>query len=165
LIGRHAAPTVVWRVIRASALMIALATGGAQAAGATAQESGAVAEVAKTSHRATPAPAARSGIDGRVQLLTKELDLDARQQVEVRKILVQQRAEVLQAWSDESLPAQMRVAGTRAIGNRTAERIRAILNDAQREKYIKPKPSLPDQAQPAGNLESWISAVGNPGHR
>jgi hypothetical protein len=105
--------------------------------------------------------AKESAIDGRVQLLARELDLDATQQVEVRKMLVQQRADTARAWSDESMPSAMRVAATRAIGDRTAERIRAILNDKQREKYLKARPSLSDNAQPATKVESWIDAVGN----
>jgi hypothetical protein len=103
----------------------------------------------------------RSGIDGRVQLLASELDLNPDQQAAVRRILLQQRAEVGQVWSNDSQPAQVRVAATRAIGDRTAERIRAILNEEQREQYHKARPSLPDRAQSTDQVESWINAVGS----
>jgi hypothetical protein len=55
----------------------------------------------------------------------------------------------------------MRVAATRAVGDRTAERIRAILNEEQRGRYLKARPSLSDNAQSATKVESWIDAVGN----
>lgn len=100
-------------------------------------------------------------LDQRVALLTRELGLDARQQAEVRRILLQQKAEVSQAWSDESRPAPLRIEASRAIGARTAERIRTLLNDQQRDKYIKPQPALAGGAQPTGKVESWITAVGN----
>ena len=106
-------------------------------------------------------PQRRAGLDERIALLAKELSLDPAQQTEVRKILVTQRTEIVQAWSDESQPAQMRVMVTRAIGDRTAERIRAVLNDMQREKYLKARPSLPDRAQSTNQVDSWINAVGS----
>jgi Spy/CpxP family protein refolding chaperone len=105
---------------------------------------------------------AANGLDGRVQLLAKELDLDEHQQAEVRKILLQQREEVKQAWSNPSVPSEVRIATMRAAGDRTAARIRAILNDSQRERYIKARPATPDHPQPASELDSWIGAVGKP---
>jgi hypothetical protein len=114
----------------------------------------------KSAPRRVAQRGARSGIDTRVQLLAKELDLDERQRVEVRRILVQQREEVKQAWSDESVPAEVRVATMRAAGDRTAARIRAILNDSQRDKYIKARPAAAGQAKAPSELDSWIGAVG-----
>ena len=114
--------------------------------------------------RESTAPVRRkavSPLDRRIALLAKELDLDARQQAEVRRILLQQRDEMSKAWADESQPAPLRIAASRAIGDRTAERIRAILNAKQREKYIKPRTAIPDAAQPAAKVESWINATGS----
>lgn len=153
-------PSTTW--IRSLAVaMVAIAAGGACAPEAGAQESTAPAAAAKTSPRPIPRQSRQSAIDARVQLLARELDLDANQQVEVRKILVQHRAEVSRTWSDESQPAPMRLAATRAVGDRTAERIRAMLNEKQREKYLKARPSPSDNAQPATKVETWINAVGN----
>jgi hypothetical protein len=112
-------------------------------------------------HRAPGPRTAAAVLDQRVALLARELDLDARQQGQVRRILLQQKAEVTQAWSDESRSAPLRIEASRAISARTADRIRAILDDRQRERYIKPQPALAGGAQPAGKVESWISAVGN----
>ncbi len=90
--------------------------------------------------------------------MAREFNLDARQQGELRKILMQQRAEVSQVWSDASQPASIRIAATRAIGETTAGRIRAILDDRQRERYSKPWP-IHEQPTAAG-FESWVNAVG-----
>lgn len=118
---------------------------------------------ADASDSSNAAPARRTALspmDRRIALLAKELDLDARQQAEVRRILMQQRAEVNKAWSNESVPAAQRIAASRAIGDKTADRIRAILNDQQRENYIKPRRSMTEQAPPKEKVESWIDAVG-----
>jgi hypothetical protein len=143
----------------AAAAVLALAAAGTLAAQTPAQEPTAVTEPATAGGRADPRHAVHSGVDARVQLLTKELDLDARQQGEVRKILLQQRAEVRQAWNDESVPAAMRVAATRAIGDKTAERIRAILNDGQREKYVKPRPAGMTVGGTSADLATWMDKV------
>ena len=100
----------------------------------------------------------RNGIDDRVQLMAREFDLDAHQQAELRLILWRQKAEVDQVWKDESQPASLRVAATRAIGHSTADRIRGILDGKQRERYSKPWPAL--QQPTADNLESLINATG-----
>src|SRR4051794_6135051 len=60
-------------------------------------------------------PARTNGLEERVQLLTKELDLDPGQQASVRAILLAQRTEVIKAWSDPTVPAAARVGTTQAI--------------------------------------------------
>jgi hypothetical protein len=104
-------------------------------------------------------PGARSGgLDKRVQLLTAELGLDAGQQVQVRQILMEQRALTLKAWSGDSVSSALRVQSTRNIAEHTAERIRALLDDKQRERYSKP---WPIHEQPsAASVNSWLNAVG-----
>ena len=106
--------------------------------------------------------AAHAGMDDRVQRLSKALDLDARQQGELRKVLEAQREQVRRAWSDTSVPAAYRVGATQAISDKTADRIRALLNDGQRQKYNPPKPpheSLANSAKPS--VEDWMNAVGS----
>src|SRR3954469_6792221 len=80
----------------------------------------------------SPAPPAKisaaphpSSLDRRVSLLTAELDLDAHQQSEVRRILEGQRDAVLKVWNDNSTPAANRVNATKTISERTADQIRA----------------------------------------
>jgi hypothetical protein len=148
----------VMRVCAADVVSPALSVKDAQSI----EPGGAITESASTlPTRNRARPQRRAGLEERLDLLTKELSLDAAQQTAVRKILVMQRTEIVQAWSDESLPAQMRVAATRAIGDRTADHIRAILNEMQREKYLKVRPSLPDRAQSTDQVDSWINAVGS----
>jgi hypothetical protein len=160
----HLVPIVA--MLALAAVSVCAADAGSPAAGATDAQSieprGAITESASTPLARNRAGAQRrAGLDERIALLAKELSLDAAQQAQVRKILVGQRAEIVQAWGDESLPAQMRVTATRAIGDRTADRIRAILSEKQREKYLKVRPSLPDRAQSTDQVDSWINAVGS----
>ena len=97
-----------------------------------------------------------STLDQRMQLLTKELDLDARQQESVRTILLLQRAQVIKAWSDSSVPAAIRVSALQGISEGTAERIRSVLTDAQREKYLKWRPHETPVGAPGGDVEKWM---------
>ena len=102
----------------------------------------------------------RSGLEERVQLLTAELGLDAAQQSAVRTLLLDQREQVMKVWSDPSIPAGYRIGATRAISDRTADRIRALLNDVQKAKYIAPR--KPRETQAAGSkatLEDWMNAA------
>jgi len=98
-------------------------------------------------------------LDRRVALLAAELKLSAAQQIEVRSALNRQRAAVLQVWSDTTLAPAVRIARTQAISERTADDVRALLNDAQREKYIKPRPREAPVVGAAGSsLESWMGS-------
>jgi hypothetical protein len=109
---------------------------------------------------ATPRPAAGSALDERVRLLAKELDLDAAQQAGVKRILEEQRAQVVRVWSDTSVPAAQRVNATQAISNRTADQIRALLNDEQKKKFSAPRqPRDPSEVTPGTSVEDWMNAA------
>lgn len=99
-----------------------------------------------------------SPLDRRVILLTRELGLDATQQARVKKVLERQREEVARVWSDASIPAARRVSATQAISDRTADRIRALLNDEQRKKYIKPRQREVAVGAAGGDAEAWMYA-------
>jgi hypothetical protein len=88
--------------------------------------------------KATRSPAV-SPLDRRIALLARELDLDAAQKLKVRSLLEGQREQIVRAWQDESVPGALRVARTQAISERTEDGIRALLTDAQRQKYVKPR--------------------------
>lgn len=115
-------------------------------------------------HAAEPAHAPRSHahhtaantLDNRLQLMAKELDLDASQQATLKRILLTQRAEVDKVWNDPSVPASVRVATTQAVSEQTAERIRAILNDEQREKYLKEHRRDVPVGTPGGDVQKWM---------
>ena len=101
-------------------------------------------------------PTLRAGtLDGRVQLLAKELDLSPTQQGQVKKVLMAQRQQVAALWNDTSVPAALRVSRTQTIGDRTADQIRALLNEAQREKYIKPRARDTKVGSAGARVESW----------
>jgi hypothetical protein len=100
---------------------------------------------------------AAGSLDHRIKVLTKALDLDARQQAELRKILERQRDTVRKIWSDGSLMPSERGPATHAVGDRTADDIRAILNDEQRAKYNPPKPPASDSGAP--DVEGWMKAT------
>jgi hypothetical protein len=99
-------------------------------------------------------------LDRRIELLTKELDLNEAQQTEVRKLLLSQRDQVTRLWNDTSVPAPYRVNATQAISEQTADRIRALLDDKQRKRYNSPKPAHLPPADPSQRtVEDWMQAV------
>ncbi len=98
-------------------------------------------------------------LDDRVQLMAKELDLDATQQAELKGILLNQRAQVLEVWNNSSVPAALRISATQAISEQTGDRIRAMLTDAQREKYIKSRPHDTPVGAPGSDLQKWMTAT------
>ncbi|NML44465.1 hypothetical protein HHL11_11935 [Ramlibacter sp. G-1-2-2] len=94
--------------------------------------------VAAAAHTAIAADAV-SPLDRRIALLARELDLDATQQLKVRALLEGQREQIVRAWQDESVPGALRIARTQAISEQTEDGIRALLTDAQKQKYFKPR--------------------------
>jgi hypothetical protein len=108
-----------------------------------------------------------------VQLLTRELALDAKQQDQVRSILQDQREAVVRIWADPNLSPAERGPATRAAEERTADRIRAVLSEDQKKKYIAPQPNQSVSAGLAAGatgseVEKWLEAVRDqhsaPGH-
>lgn len=93
-------------------------------------------------------------------MLSKALGLDASQLSGLRKVLEAQREQVSRVWSDTSVPAAYRVSATQTISDKTADQIRALLNEEQKKRYNPPKP--PHEATRGStrpSLEAWM----NPG--
>ena len=91
-------------------------------------------------------------------MLSKALDLDAKQQSELRKVLEDQREQVSRVWNDTSVPAAYRVSATQAITDKTADQIRALLREEQKKRYNPPK--LPREAAPGSprpSVEAWMN--------
>jgi hypothetical protein len=109
---------------------------------------------------AHPAPRhpGRRSLEQRVTMLSKALGLDAGQQSELRKVLERQREQISRVWRDTAVPAAYRVSATQAISEKTADQIRALLNDEQRKRYNPRKP--PHKAGPGGSgrpsVEAWM---------
>ena len=78
-----------------------------------------------------------SRLEARVQLLTTQLGLNAKQQTGVRRVLISQREQVMRIWNDASVPPDYRVGATRAITERTAGQIRALLTEEQQAKFLR----------------------------
>jgi len=105
-------------------------------------------------------PAARvDALEQRVQLLTRELDLNPEQQEAVRQILRGQREAVQQIWQDPQISPAERAPAVRLVGERTADRIRAVLNDEQKKKYNQPLPNGALSTQANVDVEGWLQAV------
>ena len=129
----------------AGALVLTLlrcSTVRAEVEGAAAQEEAPAAQASVAPSKAEAEPPGEPGIrhrpmsplDKRVALLTKELKLDAGQQAKVKKILQDQQMQVSRLWNDTSMAPALRVNATQTIGDRTADQIRALLNEEQRSK-------------------------------
>jgi len=97
----------------------------------------------------------RSSLEARVATLTRALDLDPGQQAAVRRVLLDQRQQVLRIW--EAVPsAADRVAATQQVSARTADRIRAVLTEEQRKKYDPPAQADPGRTASSVHLEDWL---------
>jgi len=103
----------------------------------------------------------RSGIDGRVKVLAKNLDLNEAQQSAVKNILEQRRQETLRLRLDSSVTPSSRIARFRVLQDKTVERIRAVLNEEQRKKYdplvVRGIPPAQDQR----SVEDWLRLSGD----
>jgi hypothetical protein len=112
---------------------------------------------------AHPQLAARHGgvaaLEDRIKAFSKALNLDAAQQTQLRKILIEQREAVRMIWSDKSLLPAERVPATRAANVRTGDEIRAILNDEQKKKYNPAPPSAPPEQGDKRSVEQWLDAT------
>lgn len=139
------------------ALVLALAGGFLTAANGEPGSLGASAAVASSQ---APQPRRQSRLEWRVSTLAKALDLNEAQQAQLRTVLEWQRQQVRKVWNDSAVPPDYRVTVAHAISDRTAEQIRGLLNEQQRNKY-----KLPRQPRPAAagegqrTVEDWMNAM------
>jgi hypothetical protein len=144
------------------AAIVLVAAGSTAAAGEAAvpaadQSSGDTAVMPSAALPATRPPArlrAGGSLQHRVDVLSKALQLDARQRTQLITILESQRQTVSTIWSDPKMLPAERTPATRALQERTANQIRAILSDEQRKLYNPPKPE--GDAPPTPNVEEWM---------
>jgi Spy/CpxP family protein refolding chaperone len=83
---------------------------------------------------------APGGVDGQLRRLADDLRLDAGQRQKIRPILLAQRDQMQRLQRDSALAPAERQKRILALGDRSAEQIRAQLTDEQRAQYIKPRP-------------------------
>ena len=146
------------RLASIAAIVLVAACSGATAAVAGADQPPVDTVATPSSAKPAPSPGARVRAGGslqhRVDVLSKALQLDARQRTQLIAILESQRQEVSRIWSDPKLLPAERTPATHALQERTANQIRAILSDEQRKLYNPPKPE--GAAPPALNVEEWM---------
>ncbi len=127
--------------------------GGSSAAGSIVEpESGA----APRSTARTPRRHYSAGeiIDANVHRLARGLELDPGQQTKLRGILAD-HYQALTKLRTDAAPGTDRYGAMRSIVDRTRERIRSVLNDAQKQKYSTDV--SPDLAGPSrGDLDHWL---------
>lgn len=91
------------------------------------------------------------GVDGQLRRLAADLKLDAAQQAKIRPILLARSEQMQRLQHDTHLTPAERRQRVLAIGDRSAEQIRAQLTDVQRAQYVQPRAATPvAQAGAAG---------------
>lgn len=99
------------------------------------------------------------GVGDHVEFLAKYLDLTGSQRSLLTSILAQRQQEILAMRSAHSEPNVPPGDMFRAIEDKTAERIRAVLNQEQRKKYdpLGTRNSRPAPQQQS--VEDWLKAA------
>lgn len=79
----------------------------------------------------------RGGMDPDEQLkhMTKQLDLSADQQSQIKPILESQQQQMQALWQDQSVSREDRHAKMQSIHQDASSKIEAVLNDTQKQKY------------------------------
>jgi hypothetical protein len=101
----------------------------------------------------------RPSPDERGKALAKYLELDETQQMALEKILEQRQQEVLQMRFTPLPAGSAQIDRFRAIQDRTANRIRAVLNLEQRKKYdlLAIRRSAPPGSKTS--VQDWLKAA------
>jgi len=95
------------------------------------------------------------GVDETVRLLTRGLNLDASQQVRLRQILWDEQMQARDLRQNPGAGVDW-VSATATIVDQTRTRIRAMLNDEQKQKYASDVPR--DLTAPAqADLQHWLA--------
>jgi Spy/CpxP family protein refolding chaperone len=101
----------------------------------------------------------RPSPDERGKVLARYLELDEMQKMALRKILEQRQQEVLQMRFTPLPAGSAQIDRFRAIQDKAANRIRAVLNQEQRKKYDL---LVMRRATPAGSktsVQDWLKAA------
>jgi hypothetical protein len=101
----------------------------------------------------------RPDLDTRARRLAKMLELSEAQQAQLATILASQREQIRKLWRDQTVPPEYRVGAMRAINEETEDRIRALLNDEQKKKYVSSRPRDPARTSQQPNVDYWPNAT------
>lgn len=153
----RARPLAAW----CAGCAVAAALAAPSAVAGTDDAPDAVAEPAAAAGPSARVPSGRmAGLDERMRLLTAELKLDARQQLALRRVLEGRRDAIRRIWADGTVPAAERGPATRAVEDRTADQIRALLTDEQRKRYKPARPPPPPAPETgAPDVGKWMDAM------
>jgi periplasmic protein CpxP/Spy len=79
----------------------------------------------------------RGGMDPDAQLkhMTRQLDLSADQQSQIKPILESRQQQMQQLWQNQSMSRDERHQKMQAIQQDSSQKIEAVLNDSQKQKY------------------------------
>lgn len=77
----------------------------------------------------------RMDSDAQLKRLTKQLNLSADQQSQIKPILDSRQQQMQQLWQDQSLSREDRRQKMTAIQSDSTSKIEAVLNDTQKQKY------------------------------
>jgi Spy/CpxP family protein refolding chaperone len=97
-------------------------------------------------------------LDDRVKVLAKSLDLNEAQQTAVKKILERRQQETLRIRTDPTITGSARMEQFRMLQDRTADQIRAVLNEEQRKKYDPFAARRIPQSQER-SVEDWLKVT------
>lgn len=126
-------------------------TAPVRAAHAGATEPGAPPRVANTLRK----PPARDS----AAVFAKRLDLDGKQEMQVRRLLAMRQAQIRSLWSDPLIAGDDRVGAVKAINAKTVEEIRSLLTEEQKHKYVQPLPVGSPATEPGPSVQDWLQAL------
>jgi hypothetical protein len=89
----------------------------------------------------------------------KRLDLEPKQQAQVRRLLEIRQTQMRTVWTNPAIDAGDRVGAVKAINEKTVAQIRALLTDEQRKKYFQPRPIGSLQTEPTLSVADWLRAT------
>jgi hypothetical protein len=78
---------------------------------------------------------AKSSVDGQVERIGKQLDLNESQRLALKKLLEGQQIESTRLWNDQNIEPMDRMSKLRALRDNTQKRFTTLLTEEQRKKY------------------------------
>jgi hypothetical protein len=136
------------RILVRMALLVSMLWPGAPV---PAQETNAAQQV----HRVTPRYK-RESLDERVEHLARYLDLNEGQRSALKKILIENQQEILKMRRVPSPGEELQMDRFRAIEDKTAERIGAMLTEEQRKKYDPLRVRNLNSGAQNVSVEDWL---------
>jgi hypothetical protein len=141
---------------RTLSCLLALAVAGAAAAQSAIPDPS---PPALTAQQPVPHKSHRTSIEERTQGLVHGLNLDAAQEVAVRAALASQRENIRKLMSEPAPPGVSRMQAVAALNAAAIERIRLVLSDEQKKKYIQPLQHDGAHDDSKLDVEQWMKAM------